>query len=102
MIANGPSFKSGLLNEIPSGNVDLAPTVLELLGLPGAEHMDGRALTEALEDGPEQHEVEVRVEHHTMRRTVFKSEYHQIVRTSRVGDTQYLDEGDARRDPMRT
>jgi len=102
MIAGGPSFKSGLLNEIPSGNVDLAPTVLELLGLPGAEHMDGRPLTEALEGGPGQHEVEVRVEHHTMRRTVFKSEYHQIVRTSRVGNTQYLDEGDARRDPMRT
>jgi len=98
LIAGGPSFKSGMLNDIPSGNVDLAPTVLALLELPGAEHMDGRALTEAFEGGPEQHEVDVTSEHHTVRRTVFKRTYHQMIRTSRVGDTQYLDEGDARRD----
>jgi len=32
--------------------VDLAPTVLTLLGLPAAEDMPGRVLTEALEAGP--------------------------------------------------
>ena len=98
LIAGGPSFKPGMLNDIPSGNIDLAPTVLALLDLPGGEHMDGRALTEAFEGGPEQREVEVTGEHHTVHRTVFKTEYRQIVRTSRVGDTQYLDEGDARRE----
>ena len=98
LIAGGPSFKSGMINEIPSGNVDLAPTVLALLELPGAEQMDGRELSEALLGGPEPHEVEVAVEHHTVRRTVFQRTYRQIVRTSRVEDTLYLDEGDARRD----
>jgi len=40
----------------------------------------------------------VMVNKHQAHRTVFKTEYRQIVRTSRVGDTQYLDEGDARRE----
>ncbi len=35
----------------PAGLVDIAPTVLALLGLPGAETMDGRVLGEALAGG---------------------------------------------------
>ncbi|MFP6679022.1 MAG: alkaline phosphatase family protein [Dehalococcoidia bacterium] len=98
LIASGPNFKSGMVNGIPSGNVDIAPTVLSLLELPGGEHMDGRELSEALMGGPEPSEVEVVREHHTVHRTVLKRTYRQIVRTSRVDGTKYLDEGDARRD----
>ncbi len=32
------------------GNIDIAPTVLELLGVGGAEEMDGRSLLQAIED----------------------------------------------------
>src|SRR5262249_3400044 len=48
LIAAGPHFKSGLRSNIPSGNVDVAPTIAHLLGfeLPGA---DGRVLHEALQ-----------------------------------------------------
>jgi len=53
MIAAGPSFKRGVRLESPSGNVDVAPTVLRILGLSGAQGMDGRVLEEALVDGPE-------------------------------------------------
>ncbi|MDW3686968.1 alkaline phosphatase family protein [Cupriavidus sp. CV2] len=47
LIAKGPAFQSGLRVAIPSGNVDVAPTVAYLLGqsLPRA---DGRILNEAL------------------------------------------------------
>nr|WP_211209874.1 alkaline phosphatase family protein [Uliginosibacterium gangwonense] len=47
LIAYGPSFQSGLKNTLPSGNVDVAPTVAYLLGttLPQA---DGRVLYESL------------------------------------------------------
>jgi predicted AlkP superfamily pyrophosphatase or phosphodiesterase len=47
LIAAGPDFKSGLQDSLPSGNVDVAPTIAQILGvsLPGA---DGRALLEAL------------------------------------------------------
>jgi predicted AlkP superfamily pyrophosphatase or phosphodiesterase len=47
LIANGPSFKSNTLVSLPSGNVDVAPTVAYVLGtsLPQA---DGRILNESL------------------------------------------------------
>ncbi|MCH7907735.1 MAG: alkaline phosphatase family protein [Chloroflexi bacterium] len=96
LIAAGPSFKSGLVSETPSGNVDLAPTILALLGLPGGEKMDGRVLIEALDGGPEPEELTVTSEHHSVHRAVSGGTYHQTVRTSRVGDTVYLDEGAAR------
>ena len=48
LIASGPSFKSALVVNTPSGNVDLAPTVAYLLGqsMPQA---DGRILNEGLQ-----------------------------------------------------
>ena len=52
LIAGGPSFKSSIHVDSPTGNVDLAPTVLRILGLPGGESMDGRVLEEALDGGP--------------------------------------------------
>jgi arylsulfatase A-like enzyme len=51
LIAAGPHFRRGFQDTLPSGNVDVAPTVARLLGirLPGAE---GRVLEEALLGGP--------------------------------------------------
>ncbi|MDD4363427.1 MAG: alkaline phosphatase family protein [Atribacterota bacterium] len=46
LIATGPSFQSGLISNYPSGNIDLAPTILYLLGLTNSG-MDGRILEEA-------------------------------------------------------
>lgn len=48
LIASGPSFVNGVNSEIPSGNIDVAPTVLAMLGIPQPKHFDGRVLTEAL------------------------------------------------------
>jgi arylsulfatase A-like enzyme len=47
LIANGPSFKAATTVTTPTGNVDVAPTVAQLLGvsLPAA---DGRIINEAL------------------------------------------------------
>ncbi|HEX2586616.1 MAG TPA: alkaline phosphatase family protein [Steroidobacteraceae bacterium] len=47
LIASGPRFKSEFTNNMPSGNVDVAPTVAYLLGLP-FDHADGRVLYESL------------------------------------------------------
>lgn len=47
LIANGPSFRSGVTVTDPSGNVDVAPTVARLLGL-SMPQADGRVLNEAL------------------------------------------------------
>jgi hypothetical protein len=48
LIVSGPSFKSGVRSELPSGNIDIAPTVLALLGIPAPDHIEGRLLSEAL------------------------------------------------------
>jgi predicted AlkP superfamily pyrophosphatase or phosphodiesterase len=47
-IANGPSFRAGLVSGLPTGATDLTPTILTLLGLPLAPHFDGRVLWEGL------------------------------------------------------
>lgn len=46
LIASGPHFRKGYVDELPSGNVDVAPTLAHLLGLPF--EADGRVLVEAL------------------------------------------------------
>jgi len=53
LIAAGPDFRRGTVDDLPSGNVDIAPTILWILGIKPPRPMDGRVLTEALTiDGP--------------------------------------------------
>jgi hypothetical protein len=47
LIAAGPHFKAGFIDTLPSGNVDVAPTVAALLGVP-FDAPDGRVLDEAI------------------------------------------------------
>ena len=47
LIANGPDFKRGFRDDLPSGNVDVAPTIANLLGL-ALPNADGRVLIEAM------------------------------------------------------
>ena len=51
MMAHGPDFKSGLLDTLPTSNVDIAPTVARILNFRMAD-VQGRMLEEALEGGP--------------------------------------------------
>ena len=51
LIVSGPSFVEGVKSHIPSGNIDIAPTVLEMLGITQPGHFDGRVLAEALKTG---------------------------------------------------
>jgi arylsulfatase A-like enzyme len=48
LIAAGPDFRSGWRNDTPSGNVDVAPTILSVLHVASPVRMDGRVLGEAL------------------------------------------------------
>ncbi|TVR19581.1 MAG: alkaline phosphatase family protein [Balneolaceae bacterium] len=58
-VAAGPDIKQGVVNDVPTGNVDFAPTVLHLLGINPPDHMDGRIMTEILKTGPQPDEIEV-------------------------------------------
>jgi phosphonoacetate hydrolase len=48
LLLGGARIRPGL-SEFPAGIVDIAPTALALLGVPGVETMDGRVLGEAIE-----------------------------------------------------
>ena len=90
LFARGGSFKSGVRIESPTGNTDLAPTVLHLLGVGGGETMHGRALREALADGEP---VEWQTETHRAERPIGGGAYRQHITVSRVDGTTYVDEG---------
>ena len=101
LFARGPSFKQGVVLTTPSGNADLAPTILRILGLGGHEAMDGRPLDEALEGGPDQDRVDRATELHTAERSVAGGVYRQEITVSRVGATTYVDHGNAALDTDR-
>ena len=91
-VAAGPSFRRGATIAMPSGNIDIAPTVLHLLGIAPAEKLDGRVLAEAFTDGKEDPSL-VKTERHEARRAFSDEQWQQYLKTSRVGDTIYFDEG---------
>jgi hypothetical protein len=48
LIAAGPDFKRGEVDDLPSGNVDLASTILQILGTKPPKQLDGRILLEVM------------------------------------------------------
>ena len=87
-LAGGPSFKQGTIVETPTGNIDLAPTILHLLGLDAeGSAMDGRVLAEALESGAPEPTPDRQI--HRAKRPGFGQE----LQVSAVGKTQYVDWG---------
>jgi len=51
LIAAGPDFRERAMSDVPTSNVDIAPTLLRLLGLPTAPTMTGRVIEEGLRNG---------------------------------------------------
>lgn len=87
-LAGGPSFKRGTIVETPTGNIDLAPTILHLLGLDAeGSAMQGRVLPEALDNGPSGPIPDRQV--HKAERPGFRQE----LQVSAVGKTKYVDWG---------
>ena len=91
LIAAGPDFKRGATSDLPSGNIDLAPTVLQILGIKPEQKMDGRVLSEAMTAGTTSQEHETKTIEATKH---FPSgTWRQSLQVSRVGSTIYFDEG---------
>ena len=88
-IAAGPSLRNGTVIETPTGNIDLAPTILHLLEIGGADGtMDGRTLQEVLANG-DCHAPEPSITTHQ----AAVGDYRQEVQVSQVGNTRYADWG---------
>jgi arylsulfatase A-like enzyme len=91
LIAAGPGFRRAMTNDLPSGNIDLAPTVLRLLGLESPHKFDGRVLSEAMTgDTAPPRAVTETLE---AARKFSSGQWRQHLRISRVGETTYIDEG---------
>jgi arylsulfatase A-like enzyme len=89
LVAAGPDFKQGWADDTPSGNIDLAPTVLWILGVPRAKPMDGRVLLEAMPG----HMLARKVSQETLRAENPATGWQQYLKITHVGTTEYLDEG---------
>jgi len=89
LIAAGPDFRKGWADETPTGNIDLAPTVLWILGVPRAAPMDGRVLLEAMP----KHRLGRHVSQTVLRAENPATGWKQYLKVSRVGTTEYFDEG---------
>jgi arylsulfatase A-like enzyme len=86
-LAWGVDFKKGLTVRTPTGNVDLAPTILALLGIEEADELDGRVLAEAMEGGPDPEQMVVETRVHT----VEAAGYRAAVQVSTVDEYRYVD-----------
>jgi len=91
LVASGPGFRPGMVSDLPSGNIDLAPTILHLLELASPHKFDGRVLSEAMTGGSAP--PPAATETLEAARKFSSGQWHQHLRISRVGETMYVDEG---------
>jgi predicted AlkP superfamily pyrophosphatase or phosphodiesterase len=99
LVGAGPDLRSGFLDRLPTGNADLAPTILWILGVEPRVKMDGRILNEALAargeisiPTPDQKVIRARAELGPMR-------WNQYLKFTTMGAQIYFDEGDGRPEP---
>ncbi|MHA1567093.1 MAG: alkaline phosphatase family protein [Alphaproteobacteria bacterium] len=87
LVFEGSCFQRGFTSSMHAGDIDIAPTVLGLLGLQPPSEMRGRVLVEALScGGAVPNEVIDEV-------SVSRGNRRQILRFARIGEGLYLDGG---------
>jgi arylsulfatase A-like enzyme len=92
LVAAGPHFRRRMANSLPSGNVDIAPTILHLLGIKPPKPMDGRVLTEALTI-PGSSTPTATTRHLDASAPTPRGMWHQYLDLSEVNDVIYSDQG---------
>ncbi len=92
LIGSGPSFRAGLVNDLPSSNADVAPTILSILGVKPPQPMDGRVLSEALVGG-QAPSGKPRTETVKASRTIGLRHWEQYLKTTTFGGAFYVEEG---------
>jgi arylsulfatase A-like enzyme len=92
LIAAGPDFRQGEVDDLPTGNIDLAATIFRILGITPPDRLDGRMVSEAMANAsPTKPNVETKTIEAT--RDFSVGRWRQSLKVSRVGSTIYLDEG---------
>lgn len=92
LVAAGPDFRQGFVDNMPSGNVDVAPTILKILGVKPAQHVDGRILSEALSLSSTG-SADIQTKELRAQAKQPGGEWEQTLRVSVVDGVRYLEEG---------
>ena len=103
LVAAGPDFKRGETADLASGNTDLAPTILQILGIKPPQKLDGRILSEAMISANSNNKGLRSAEPLLLEKPEMKTiettrhfpsgTWRQSLQISRVGSTIYLDQG---------
>jgi len=86
-LAWGVDFKKRTTVRVPVGNVDVAPTILALLDVAERDELDGRVLTEALENGPDPEQIAVDTRVHTVETDAYRA----AIQVSHAEGRRYVD-----------
>jgi len=85
----GPDFKRGITVRAAAANVDIASTILALKGISVREGLDGRVLTEAMREGPDEEQV---LSETKILKTA-AGNYRAAIQITDVGEYRYIDKG---------
>ncbi|HRK33355.1 MAG TPA: alkaline phosphatase family protein, partial [Candidatus Hydrogenedentes bacterium] len=91
LIAVGPDIKEGIASEVPTANVDIAPTIAHILGISPAPTMDGRVMSEILRGGPSPSSISVTKKVDRTERKLENSTYQVELHRTLVEGRYYLD-----------
>jgi arylsulfatase A-like enzyme len=91
-VAAGPDFRRGVESALPSGNVDIAPTLLWLMGLKPSKPLDGRVLSEAL-SAPAPAVGKVSSDRREAVADLGHGRWQQYLKFTELNGVRYLDEG---------
>jgi arylsulfatase A-like enzyme len=94
LLAAGPDFRERASSDLPTANVDLAPTLLHLLGIVPPSTMSGRVIDEALRGGPPARLT--RIKSDTVVRST-RTGYELTAHFSFVNNVRYLDYTEVKR-----
>ena len=91
LLAAGPSFKEGMLSELPTSNVDIVPTILHIHHLAIPASMDGRILQELLVEKTTAAVMKAKQETITTSAKVDNGVYQLQVQRTILGKYKYID-----------
>jgi hypothetical protein len=92
-VAAGPDFRAGVVDTLPSGNVDIAPTLLWLMNVKPQASLDGRVLREALR-GQMGSAGKVELGRIDSKANLPGGTWTQYIRYTELNGERYLEEGD--------
>ena len=91
LLAAGPSFKKNFFSDLPTSNVDIAPTILAIHNIAIPKSMDGRVLSELLIENKNSTKVKVKKEQLTTSASFSGGTYTLSLQRTIFGEYQYVD-----------